>query len=70
LPECNYGEGALDLVWLGIVATRSGKALQSVATVLPSHLNFGHDPLVLQRYPAPKPDLEGVAVRLDVASRD
>jgi glyoxylase-like metal-dependent hydrolase (beta-lactamase superfamily II) len=26
----------------------------------------GHDPLVMQRYPAPRPDLEGIAVRLDV----
>jgi glyoxylase-like metal-dependent hydrolase (beta-lactamase superfamily II) len=26
----------------------------------------GHDPLVMQRYPAPSPALEGIAVRLDV----
>jgi hypothetical protein len=26
----------------------------------------GHDPLVMQRYPAPTPDLQGIAVRLDV----
>jgi hypothetical protein len=26
----------------------------------------GHDPLVLARYPAVSPDLEGVAVRLDI----
>ncbi len=26
----------------------------------------GHDPLVMQRYPAPSPDLQGIAVRLDV----
>lgn len=25
----------------------------------------GHDPLVMQRYPAPRPDLAGIAVRLD-----
>jgi glyoxylase-like metal-dependent hydrolase (beta-lactamase superfamily II) len=30
------------------------------------HVVPGHDPLVLQRYPAPKPGLEGIAVRLDV----
>ena len=30
------------------------------------HVVPGHDPLVLQRYPAAKPGLEGVAVRLDV----
>ena len=27
----------------------------------------GHDPYVMQEYPAPKPALEGIAVRLDVA---
>jgi len=26
----------------------------------------GHDPLVMQRYPAPSPELEGICVRLDV----
>jgi glyoxylase-like metal-dependent hydrolase (beta-lactamase superfamily II) len=30
------------------------------------HVIPGHDPLVLRRYPAPKPGLEGIAVRLDV----
>ena len=36
----------------------------------PAHVVPGHDPLVLQRYPAPKPELEGVVVRLDVAPKD
>ena len=31
-----------------------------------SHIVPGHDPLVLKRYPAAKPGLEGIAVRLDV----
>ena len=35
----------------------------------PAHVVPGHDPLVLQRYPAPKPELEGVVVRLDVAPK-
>jgi glyoxylase-like metal-dependent hydrolase (beta-lactamase superfamily II) len=26
----------------------------------------GHDPLVMQRYPTPAPDLQGIVVRLDV----
>ena len=30
------------------------------------HIVPGHDPLVMQRYPAPDPALEGIAVRLDV----
>lgn len=31
----------------------------------PAHIIPGHDPLVMQRYPAPSPALEGIAVRLD-----
>jgi glyoxylase-like metal-dependent hydrolase (beta-lactamase superfamily II) len=34
------------------------------------HIVPGHDPLVMQRYPAPSPGLEGIAVRLDVAPAD
>ncbi len=30
------------------------------------HIVPGHDPLVMRRYPAPSPELEGIAVRLDV----
>jgi glyoxylase-like metal-dependent hydrolase (beta-lactamase superfamily II) len=30
------------------------------------HVIPGHDPLVMKLYPAPSPELEGVAVRLDV----
>ena len=30
------------------------------------HIVPGHDPLVMKRYPAPSPELDGVAVRLDV----
>lgn len=32
----------------------------------PQHVIPGHDPLVMQRYPAASSDLEGIAVRLDV----
>ncbi len=32
----------------------------------PAHIVPGHDPLVLQRYPAVSADLEGIAVRLDI----
>jgi hypothetical protein len=34
------------------------------------HVVPGHDPLVLRRYPAAKPGLEGIAVRLDVEPRE
>ena len=30
------------------------------------HIVPGHDPMVLDRYPAPSPELQGIAVRLDV----
>jgi glyoxylase-like metal-dependent hydrolase (beta-lactamase superfamily II) len=32
----------------------------------PDHIVPGHDPLVMQLYRAPRPDLDGVAVRLDL----
>ena len=32
----------------------------------PQHIIPGHDPLVMQRYPAPSKALEGIVVRLDV----
>ncbi len=35
----------------------------------PAHVVPGHDPLVMERYPAPTPELEGIAVRLDVEPR-
>jgi hypothetical protein len=31
------------------------------------HVIPGHDPLVLDRYPAPSPELQGIVARLDVA---
>jgi glyoxylase-like metal-dependent hydrolase (beta-lactamase superfamily II) len=42
--------------------------VRRLATSL-AHVVPGHDPLVLQRYPAAKPGLEGIAVRLDVEPR-
>jgi glyoxylase-like metal-dependent hydrolase (beta-lactamase superfamily II) len=32
----------------------------------PEHIIPGHDPLVMELYPAARPELEGIAVRLDV----
>src|SRR5438552_16720177 len=51
-----------------------GDMLEGFATVKrlassPAHVIPGHDPLVLRRYPAPTPELEGIAVRLDVEPR-
>jgi glyoxylase-like metal-dependent hydrolase (beta-lactamase superfamily II) len=33
----------------------------------PQHIVPGHDPEVMRRYPPPRPELEGIVVRLDVA---
>ncbi len=41
------------------------RKLQKLAAT-DDHIIPGHDPLVLERYPAPSPDLEGMVVRLDV----
>jgi glyoxylase-like metal-dependent hydrolase (beta-lactamase superfamily II) len=35
----------------------------------PAHVVPGHDPLVLRRYPPVRPELEGIALRLDVEPR-
>lgn len=35
----------------------------------PAHVVPGHDPLVLERYPAPKDELAGVVARLDIAPK-
>lgn len=45
-------------------ALDSFRALKRLAAS-DDHIIPGHDPAVMNRYPAPKPDLEGVAVRLD-----
>jgi glyoxylase-like metal-dependent hydrolase (beta-lactamase superfamily II) len=41
------------------------KMLQRLGST-PQHVIPGHDPLIMKRYPAPKPALEGIVVRLDV----
>lgn len=51
------------LVDTGFDAAMAGKRNR---TASPRHIIPGHDPLVMQRYPAPSPDLAGIAVRLDV----
>lgn len=45
------------------------RGFDHLAALAPSldHVVPGHDPAVMRAYPAPSPDLEGLAVRLDVA---
>ncbi len=40
--------------------------LVRAAAASPAHVIPGHDPLVVQRYPAASPELAGIAVRLDL----
>jgi hypothetical protein len=35
----------------------------------PDHIIPGHDPLVMKLYPPPSTELDGIAIRLDVAPR-
>jgi glyoxylase-like metal-dependent hydrolase (beta-lactamase superfamily II) len=47
-------------------ATLEGYATMRKLASKPDAIIPGHDPLVQQRYPAARPGLEGIAVRLDV----
>ena len=47
-----------------------GYDLLRAAAPTPRHIVPGHDPLVMRRYPPPRPELEGIAVRLDVEPRE
>jgi hypothetical protein len=44
-----------------------GYELLRAAAPTPQHIVPGHDPLVMQRYKPPTPELEGIVVRLDEA---
>jgi glyoxylase-like metal-dependent hydrolase (beta-lactamase superfamily II) len=44
-----------------------GFDLLKAAAPSPAHIVPGHDPEVMRRYPPVRPELEGIAVRLDVA---
>jgi glyoxylase-like metal-dependent hydrolase (beta-lactamase superfamily II) len=45
--------------------TRAGFKMLGELADSPRHIVPGHDPLVMQRYPAASKDLEGIVVRLD-----
>ncbi|MDR3496304.1 MAG: N-acyl homoserine lactonase family protein [Ancalomicrobiaceae bacterium] len=49
--------------------TLEGYAKLRAAAPSPDHIVPGHDPLVMQLYPPARPDLEGIAVRLDVSPK-
>ena len=71
IEQVKLGEMA-NMVWAieHTVEGGLGQALEGYDTLRrladsPKHIVPGHDPLVMQRYPAAGPGLEGVAVRLD-----
>jgi hypothetical protein len=59
-----WGHGRTDGVFTQRGMTRCGA---SPIRPSPQHIVPGHDPLVMKRYPAVSAELEGIAVRLDVA---
>jgi len=52
------------IVWSVADMVEGYRRLRSLADS-PAHIIPGHDPLVMERYPAPAPALQGIAVRLD-----
>jgi glyoxylase-like metal-dependent hydrolase (beta-lactamase superfamily II) len=52
------------IVWSVAQMVDGYRRLRSLAAS-PEHVIPGHDPQVMQRYPAPSRELEGIAVRLD-----
>jgi tripartite-type tricarboxylate transporter receptor subunit TctC len=46
--------------------TLGHQSVAAAAAPSPAHSVPGHDPLVMKRYPAPRPELQGIVVRLDV----
>jgi glyoxylase-like metal-dependent hydrolase (beta-lactamase superfamily II) len=53
-------------VVVDVAATLEGYRKLRRLAESPAHIIPGHDPLVMQRYPAAGKELEGIAVRLDL----
>lgn len=56
------------IAWEPARSLAAFKALYALADS-EQHIVPGHDPLVLDRYPAPSPDLQGIVAQLDVMPR-
>ena len=50
--------------------TLEGYSILKRLAASPTHIIPGHDPLVMQRYPAASKALEGIAIRLDVEPKE
>jgi glyoxylase-like metal-dependent hydrolase (beta-lactamase superfamily II) len=66
----NLEEGRPYPIVFDVGAMFDGFARLRALADTPRHIIPGHDPLVMRRYPAPSPALEGICVRLDVDPRD
>jgi glyoxylase-like metal-dependent hydrolase (beta-lactamase superfamily II) len=66
----NMEEGRAFPILHDLEDTLEGYAAMRRLASRPDAIIPGHDPLVLERYPAAKPGLEGIVVRLDVDPRD
>jgi len=58
-------ERPFPIIWSVAVMVAGYAKLRALAAS-PQHIIPGHDPLVMARYPALSPDLEGIVARLDV----
>lgn len=61
----NFEQDRPFIVVHDVEATLRGYARLRALASSPAHVIPGHDPLVLRRYPAPAPQLEGIVARLD-----
>jgi len=57
-------ERPFPIVWSLADMVEGYRRLRALADS-PTHIIPGHDPLVLERYPAPSPGMQGIVVRLD-----
>lgn len=65
----NINEGRPFYIYYDLADLFDGyRRIRRLSTTL-DHIIPGHDPLVMEQYPAPGPKAEGVAVRLDVAPK-
>ena len=62
----NIENGRPFVITLSAPETLESYVRVRAAASSPEHIIPGHDPLVMERYPAPSPALAGVVVRLDV----
>lgn len=60
-------QGRIFPITYNIAEVLEGYATLNKLATSPGHIVPGHDPLVLERYPAAKTGLEGLVARLDVA---